>query len=79
MNLEPNDWSPGDIIDANEDGTIVLDDGITTHNKVRAKDYLAGYHRGKQGVCAMCPKCGGCTRGQKEHFHCRQCKCQEAK
>jgi len=37
-----DDWSPGDIIDAKPDGTIVLDDGITTHNARRAKDYLAG-------------------------------------
>lgn len=34
------DWSPGDVIHAYEDGTIVLDDSITTYNPARAVDYF---------------------------------------
>lgn len=34
------DWSIGDVIHAEEDGTIVLDDGITTWNPIRAKVFL---------------------------------------
>lgn len=37
---EEYDWSVGDIIAAYEDGTIVLDDGITTFNPDRAKKFL---------------------------------------
>jgi len=35
-----NDLSPGDVIYAYEDGTIVLDDGITTYNRVKADQWL---------------------------------------
>src|SRR5262252_2884329 len=35
------DWSPGDVIAAYPDGTIVLDDGITTWNLERAQKFLA--------------------------------------
>jgi hypothetical protein len=35
------DWSAGDVIAAYEDGTIVLDDGITTWNPERATQFLA--------------------------------------
>lgn len=38
---EQNDWTPGDVIAAYEDGTIVLDDGITTWNIERAREFLA--------------------------------------
>jgi hypothetical protein len=39
--LQPEfDWSPGDVIHAEPDGTIVLDDGITTFNPVRARAHL---------------------------------------
>lgn len=34
------DWSPGDVIAAEEDGTITLDDGITTWNPERARAFL---------------------------------------
>jgi hypothetical protein len=34
------DWSPGDVIAAYSDGTIVLDDGLTTWNPERANDFL---------------------------------------
>ena len=34
------DWTVGDIIAAYPDGTIVLDDGLTTWNDVRAKEFL---------------------------------------
>jgi hypothetical protein len=34
------DYSPGDVIAAYEDGTIVLDDGLTTWNPERAKKFL---------------------------------------
>jgi hypothetical protein len=37
---ELNDCSPGDVIAAYSDGTIVLDDGITTHDSVRAEAFL---------------------------------------
>ena len=36
--MEP-DWSIGDVIAAYEDGTIVLDDGTTTWNPIRAKEF----------------------------------------
>lgn len=39
--LVPNDLSAGDVIAAHPDGTIVLDDGITTHNTERAAAFLA--------------------------------------
>lgn len=32
----PHDVSPGDVIAAWEDGTIMLDDGVTTYNPLRA-------------------------------------------
>jgi hypothetical protein len=35
------DWSPGDVIAVYEDGTIVLDDGLTTWNPERAQEFLA--------------------------------------
>lgn len=34
------DWSEGDVIAAYDDGTIVLDDGITTWNPERAREFL---------------------------------------
>jgi hypothetical protein len=34
------DFSPGDVISAEKDGTIVLDDGITTWNPTRACEFL---------------------------------------
>jgi len=37
---EKMDWSAGDVIAAYEDGTIVLDDGITTWNPIRARAFL---------------------------------------
>ena len=39
------DWSPGDVIHADVDGTIVLDDGITTWNPTRASKYFAARWR----------------------------------
>ena len=36
------DWTIGDVIHAHEDGTIILDDGITTWNPIRAADYFLG-------------------------------------
>lgn len=46
---EPDDLSPGDVIYAYEDGTIVLDDGITTHNAVRARRWLEDQESRKHG------------------------------
>jgi hypothetical protein len=76
------DWSAGEVIAAYEDGTIVLDDGITTWNPERAKIFLRGGKvAGREevkymsGFCAMCRECGGCT---KNHFHCRKCYCRPA-
>jgi hypothetical protein len=43
---KPDD-SPGDVIDANWDGTIVLDDGIVTWNPLRALAFLSGRGEGK--------------------------------
>lgn len=43
MDPEPEmayDWSPGDVIAAYPDGTIILDDGITTYNPERARQFL---------------------------------------
>lgn len=40
------DTSPGDVIDADVDGTIILDDGIVTWNPLRALTFLA--ERAKQ-------------------------------
>ena len=37
----PPDLSPGDVIAAWKDGSIALDDGITTWNPLRALDFLA--------------------------------------
>jgi len=34
------DWSIGDVIGAWMDGTIVLDDGLTTWNPERAREFL---------------------------------------
>lgn len=34
------DLSPGDVIAADLDGTIVLDDGVTTWNPARAREFL---------------------------------------
>lgn len=34
------DWTPGDVIAAYPDGTIVLDDGITTWNDLRAAEWF---------------------------------------
>lgn len=39
------DISPGDVIAAEPDGTIVLDDGITTWNPSRATGFLIAYER----------------------------------
>jgi hypothetical protein len=36
------DDSPGDVISASTDGTIVLDDGITTWDPIRATEYFKG-------------------------------------
>lgn len=38
--IGPYDWSPGDVIWADEQGNIVLDDGITAWNLTRAKEFL---------------------------------------
>lgn len=35
------DWTIGDVIAAYPDGTIVLDDGLTTWNDIRAKEFLS--------------------------------------
>lgn len=35
------DESPGDVIAAYADGTIILDDGITTWNPRRAEEFMA--------------------------------------
>jgi len=37
------DWSPGEVVAAYEDGTIVLDDGLTTWNPERARQYFEKY------------------------------------
>lgn len=37
---QAGDQSPGDVISARADGTIVLDDGITTHSYERACEFL---------------------------------------
>jgi len=39
------DFSPGDVISAEKDGTIVLDDGITTWNPTRACEFLLAKER----------------------------------
>jgi hypothetical protein len=39
------DVSPGDVISAEPDGTIVLDDGITTWNPARACEFLLAQQR----------------------------------
>lgn len=41
INAMPYDWTPGDVIHAESDGTIVLDDGITTYNPIRAAQWTA--------------------------------------
>ncbi len=46
---EIDDWTPGGVIYAYEDGTIVLDDGITTYNKVKARQWIEA-----DGVCENC-------------------------
>ena len=38
-----DDWSIGDVIAAYPDGTIVLDDGITTYNMQRAQEFAAAH------------------------------------
>lgn len=48
------DESPGAVIAAEPDGTIVLDDGITTWNPRRAKAFLAA-------------RCGGSRRLPRDH------------
>jgi hypothetical protein len=45
LEVEP-DESPGDVIAAYPDGTIILDDGITTWNPRRAAKFLAEQERG---------------------------------
>jgi phosphohistidine swiveling domain-containing protein/DNA-directed RNA polymerase subunit M/transcription elongation factor TFIIS len=47
------DVSPGDVIAAYPDGTIVLDDGITTFNPARAKQFLE--QQGQGNVTALDP------------------------
>ena len=37
--MEP-DWSPGDVIAADDKGNILLDDGVWTWNPERAKEFL---------------------------------------
>ena len=37
------DDSPGDVIHATRDGTIVLDDGVTTWNPLRALAWYADW------------------------------------
>lgn len=44
-----DDWSVGDVIYAYDDGTIVLDDGITTYNRVKADIWIQA-----DGVCYNC-------------------------
>jgi len=34
------DWTPGDVISAYEDGFIVLDDGTIVYNPIRAREFL---------------------------------------
>jgi len=46
------DDSPGDVIAAYPDGTIVLDDDITTWNPLRACAWLATNHRPDSGESA---------------------------
>lgn len=38
--IKAPDWSPGDVIWADEEGNIMLDDGIETWNPARAKWFL---------------------------------------
>ncbi len=54
------DWTIGDVIAAYPDGTIVLDDGITTWNDVRAKEFLAKGKREPRAyeTFAYCPITG---------------------
>lgn len=35
-----DDWSSGDVIGAQPDGTVVLDDGLTTFHRVKADEFL---------------------------------------
>jgi hypothetical protein len=35
-----DDLSPGDVVYAYEDGTIIFDDGLTSYNKVKAERWL---------------------------------------
>lgn len=44
-NLIP-DESPGDVVWADENGTIVLDDGVTTWNPRRAREFLVQEKQG---------------------------------
>ncbi len=44
------DWSPGDVIAAYEDGTIVLDDGITTWNPARAQAFVTAGGRYQEDI-----------------------------
>lgn len=40
---QKRDWSIGDVIAAYVGGTIVLDDGITTWNDIRAREFFDKY------------------------------------
>jgi hypothetical protein len=51
------DWSPGDVIAADADGAVVLDDGITTHNPERAKAFLAAQPSKHRHFAFNCPDC----------------------
>lgn len=38
--IPPDDWTVGDVIYAEPNGLIILDDGLNTYNQVRAKEWL---------------------------------------
>lgn len=63
-----DDLSPGDVIAAYPDGTIVLDDGITTYNMQRAQEFAAQHGWSRQA--AVDPEFAFfAAAGEGEHHH----------
>jgi hypothetical protein len=69
------DLSPGDVIAAYQDGTIVLDDGITTWNMERARQFAAVHGWSDQGVSEEMRDFGRGAKTAKGKGHKDGCGC----
>lgn len=66
---QQDDMSPGDVIAAYPDGTIVLDDGITTYNMQRAQEFAAQHGWSQDQSDAHFAFYTAADEHQHEHHH----------